>query len=142
LEVPVSAQFMNHADDRIRGMTNNPFDVQSRDLVIVTKGAEKGNGPFPGDDVLYSFGLRDLGSAGKRVGAAIFTCYYLFLKRATCDAYLDLPGGTLLASGTVAFDASAFTLDVSGGTGRFLARGGALVGRPAGGDERLEITLT
>ena len=108
VEVPMTAQFMNHADDRIRGMTNNPFDVQSRDLVIVTKGKEKANGPFPGDDVLYTFDLKDAVGGG-RVGSAIFTCYYLFLKRATCDAYLDLPGGTLLASGTVAFDASRFT---------------------------------
>ena len=88
--VPSTAQFMNHADDRLRGMSTNPFNVKTQALVIVTKGAEKGNGPFPGDDILYTFKLYGDSKLSKQIGSAIFTCYYNFVKRATCDSYFDL----------------------------------------------------
>ena len=52
--VATTAQFMNHADDRLRGMSTNPFNVTAKGIVIVAKGKEKGNGPFPGDNILYS----------------------------------------------------------------------------------------
>lgn len=142
--VPVSAQFMNHADDRIRGMTNNPFDVYARALVILTKGSEKGNGPFPGDDVLYSFKLYQGATAKKAAGSAIFTCYYDFLKHATCDAYFELKDGVLLGSGAITFEHSRFTLDVTGGTGPYLGAQGEIVATPGTphSAEHLSINLT
>jgi hypothetical protein len=81
--VATTAQFMNHADDRLRGMTTNPFNIaKAQALVITTKGKEKGNGPFPGDDILYSFELYSDPQLRKRAGSAMFTCYFSFAKRA------------------------------------------------------------
>ena len=97
--VATTAQFMNHADDRLRGMSTNPFNVNTRALVIITKGQEKGNGPFPGDDILYSFKLYSDPKLPNANGSAMFTCYYNFVKRATCDSYFELDGGLVLASG-------------------------------------------
>src|SRR5580765_2237649 len=76
-----TAQFINHADDRLRGMGTNPFNVKSQNLVIVVDGTEKEKGPFPGDDVLYTYDLFS-GAAAKPDGSALFTCYYTFAKRA------------------------------------------------------------
>jgi hypothetical protein len=128
--VATTAQFMNHADDRIRGMSNNPFTPEAQSLVIIAKGKEKDNGPFPGDDVLYSFSLRSVKSRTQAAGSAIFTCYYDFLKRATCDAYFDLANGLVLASGQVTFGSTHFTLTVTGGTGRYVAATGEVVATP------------
>jgi hypothetical protein len=128
--VPATAQFMNHADDRVRGMTTNPFNVKSSGLVIIAKGAEKGNGPFPGDDVLYTFKLYANGKLKQRVGSAMFTCYYNFVKHATCDSYFQLGKRLVLASGQVAFDAKTFALGVSGGTSKYLGVVGEVTARP------------
>jgi hypothetical protein len=137
-----SAQFMNHADDRIRGMSQNPFTPNEQALVIVDKGTEKGNGPFPGDDVLYRFKLYTSPSFGKSTTSALFTCYYDFFKRATCDAYFELGGGIVVASGQVAFGSSRFTLSVSGGTSRYLGARGEVVAAPAAKDaQRLDFAL-
>jgi hypothetical protein len=118
--VPATVQFMNHADDRLRGMSTNPFNVTEAKVIDVTNGKEKGNGPFPGDDVLYTFHLYASPIRGQEIGSAIFTCYYNFIKHAICDAYFDLGRDTLLASGSVAFDNPRFTLSVSGGTRAYL----------------------
>jgi ABC-type glycerol-3-phosphate transport system substrate-binding protein len=140
---PTRAQFMNHADDRLRGMTINPFNVKTKTLVIVTKGKEKGNGPFPGDDVLYSFNLFSGSKLNQRAGAAMFTCYYDFLKHAICDAYFELKDGLLLASGSVGFTTKRFTLSVTGGTGKYFGRGGQVSAHSAAQNaERFDVRLT
>jgi hypothetical protein len=140
--VATTAQFMNHADDRLRGMSTNPFNVKTQALVIVTKGKEKGNGPFPGDDILYSFKLYSGPKLDRRAGSAIFTCYYTFVKRATCDSYFELNGGLVLASGQIVFNGTRFTLSVSGGTSRYLGALGEVRAAPAGRNaERLELRL-
>ena len=140
--VATTAQFMNHADDRLRGMSTNPFNVKSQGLVLKTNGKEKGNGPFPGDDILYSFKLYGDPKLRKRAGAAMFTCYYTFVKRATCDSYLELDGGVLLASGQVVFNGTRFVLSVSGGTDSYLGAGGEVRASPAAKNaERLELRL-
>ena len=90
--VPATVQFLNHADDRLRGMSTNPFNV-AKSLVIVSGGVEKGNGPFPGDDVLYNFRLYSSPAQKRRLGSAIFTCYYNFSKDAICNSYFDLNHG-------------------------------------------------
>ncbi|MBV8066190.1 MAG: hypothetical protein JOY73_11740 [Actinobacteria bacterium] len=114
--VPATVQFMNHADDRLRGMATNPFNLKDESVILNANGKEKGKGPFPGDDVLYGFKLFGDAKLTKHTGTALFTCYYTFAKRATCDSYFDLPKGLLLASGPVQFGASHFTLGVVGGT--------------------------
>jgi hypothetical protein len=140
--VPTTAQFMNHADDRLRGMSTNPFNVNTQALVIVTKGKEKKNGPFPGDDILYSFKLYRGPKLEKRVGSAMFTCYYNFVKRATCDSYFELDGGLVLASGQIVFNGTRFTLSITGGTGKYLgALGEVAASTGAKNSERLQLRL-
>ena len=103
--VPATVQFMNHADDRLRGMSTNPFNLKAQAVIFNDNGKEKGNGPFPGDDILYAFKLFADAKRTKPTGTAMFTCYYGFGKRATCDSYFDLAKGLLLASGQVPFGA-------------------------------------
>src|SRR3954467_9096989 len=55
--VPATVQFMNHADDRLRGMSANPFNLKAQALIFNDNGKEKVDGPFPGDDILYAFKL-------------------------------------------------------------------------------------
>jgi hypothetical protein len=140
--VATTAQFMNHADDRLRGMSTNPFNVDAQALVIVTKGQEKGNGPFPGDDILYSFKLYSGRKLDKRAGFAMFTCYYHFKKRATCHSYFQLDGGLVLASGQIVFNGKRFTLSITGGTGKYFGALGEVRAAPvAKNAERLELRL-
>ena len=140
--VPTTAQFMNHADDRLRGMSTNPFNVNAQAFVIVAKGNEKKYGPFPGDDILYSFKLYADPKLNKRAGSAMFTCYHHFAKRATCESYFDLDSGLVLASGQVVFNGKRFTLGVTGGTGRYLGALGEVRASPAAKNaERLELRL-
>ena len=47
-------QFLDHSDDRARGKGNNPFG-NFKDSKTTTK--EAGNGPFPGDNAVFSFAL-------------------------------------------------------------------------------------
>jgi hypothetical protein len=141
--VPTTVQFMNHADDRLRGMSTNPFKLKSDAVIIGVNGKEKGNGPFAGDDILYAFKLFTDVRRSKKVGTAMFTCYYQFQKVATCDAYFDLAGGTLLASGQVRFGASHFALGVTGGTHSFFGALGEVGSSPATGNaQRFDLRLT
>jgi hypothetical protein len=128
--VPASVQFMNHADDRLRGMSTNPFNVATS-LVIVSGGVEKKGGPFPGDDVLYSFRLYSSPRQQKRLGSAIFTCYYNFSKQAICNSYFELDGGLIVASGSAAFNSTRFTLSITGGTQTYLGALGQVTSRLA-----------
>jgi hypothetical protein len=129
--VPTTVQFMNHADDRLRGMTTNPFASAAQGQVIASGANEKKAGPFPGDDVLYSFDLYTKPARGKRLGSAIFTCYYDFGKHAVCDSYFDLDGGLILGSGSVALGNPRFVLSVTGGTRTYLGALGQVTSVPA-----------
>jgi len=141
--VPATVQFMNHADDRLRGMSANPFNLKADAVIIRTNGKEKGNGPFPGDDILYAFKLFADAKRAKPIGTAMFTCYYGFQKRATCESYFDLARGILLASGQVPFGASRFTLGVTGGTHAYLGALGQVDSRPASGNaQRFDLHMT
>ena len=129
--VPTTVQFMNHADDRLRGMSTNPFNFKAEAVILGAKGKEKGNGPFPGDDILYAFKLFSDAKLKKANGTAMFTCYYEFAKRATCDSYFDLGKGLVLASGQVPFGAKHFTLAVTGGTRAYFGALGQVDSVPA-----------
>jgi hypothetical protein len=128
---PATVQFMNHADDRLRGMSANPFDIKAQSLIFNANGKEKGNGPFPGDDILYGFKLFADAKRTQSIGTALFTCYYGYKKTATCDTYFDLAKGLLLASGQVPFGQTHFTLGVTGGTHTYLGALGQLTAAPA-----------
>ena len=141
--VPATVQFMNHADDRLRGMSSNPFNLKAQTVIFNDNGKEKGNGPFPGDDILYAFKLFSDANRTQASGTAIFTCYYGFGKRATCDSYFDLAKGLLLASGQVPFGATHFTLGVTGGTHAYLGALGQMDSKPAAKNaQRFDLQLT
>ncbi|MES1246325.1 MAG: hypothetical protein ABUS54_01475 [Actinomycetota bacterium] len=141
--VPATVQFMNHADDRLRGMSTNPFNIKAETVILGKNGKEKGNGPFPGDDILYGFKLFGDAKRAKPLGTAMFTCYYAFHKQATCDSYFDLDGGLLLASGQVAFGGKQFTLGITGGTKAYLGALGQVDSAPASGNaQRFDLHVT
>lgn len=141
--VPATVQFMNHADDRLRGMSTNPFKLKADAVILNANGKEKGNGPFPGDDILYGFKLFADAMRTKPIGTALFTCYYQFAKRATCDSYFDFTKGLLLASGQVPFGASHFALGVTGGTRAYLGALGQVDSVPAPGNaQRFDLKVT
>jgi hypothetical protein len=141
--VPSTVQFMNHADDRLRGMSTNPFNFKAEAVILGAKGKEKGNGPFPGDDILYGFKLFSDAKLKKANGTALFTCYYAFKKLATCDSYFDLAKGLVLASGQVPFGASHFTLAVTGGTRSYFGALGQVDSVPAAKNaQRFDLHVT
>jgi hypothetical protein len=141
--VPSTVQFMNHADDRLRGMSTNPFNLKAQAAIFNDNGKEKGNGPFPGDDILYAFKLFADVKRTQPTGTAIFTCYYGFGKRATCDSYFDLTKGLLLASGQVPFSKTTFTLAVTGGSHAYLGALGQLSAVPAANNaQRFDLQVT
>ena len=141
--VPATVQFMNHADDRLRGMSANPFNLKAQTVIFNDNGKEKGNGPFPGDDILYAFKLYADAARTQKSGTAMFTCYYGFGKKATCDTYFDLARGLVLASGQLPFGQTHFTLGVTGGTRTYLGALGQLKSSPgAKNAQRFDIQVT
>jgi hypothetical protein len=141
--VPATVQFMNHADDRLRGMSTNPFKLKSDVLIIGANGKEKGYGPFAGDDILYGFKIFSDAKRTKQIGTAMFTCYFQFAKRATCDSYFDISGGVVLASGQVRFGATRFALAVTGGTRKYFGALGQVDSTPAAGNaQRFALRVT
>jgi len=141
--VPNTVQFMNHADDRLRGMATNPFKFKSESVILNDNGKEKGQGPFPGDDILYTFKLFNDAKLAKPAGTALFTCYYEFAKRATCDSYFDLAKGIVLASGVVKFGQTHFTLGITGGTHAYLGALGQVSSTAAGKNaQRFDLHVT
>lgn len=141
--VPTTVQFMNHADDRLRGMSTNPFSLKDEAVILGGNGKQKGNGPFPGDDILYGFKLYTDAKRSRPIGTAMFTCYYQFAKRATCESYFDLTRGLLLASGQVRFGATHFTLGVTGGTRAYFGALGQVDSVPAAGNaQRFDMQVT
>jgi hypothetical protein len=114
--VTKTEQFLDHSDDRARGKGNNPFG-NFKESKAVTK--EAGNGPFPGDNAVFAFGLYSASNLKTSIGSAIFTCTYNFNKHAFCDASYDLNGGVLLGAGAFDFNAGSFSVVITGGTGKY-----------------------
>jgi len=124
-------QYVNNADDRTRGEGNNPFGNYKDVTPVANKSSV---GPFPGDEALFSFNLYTDPGLKKRAGSAIFTCQYNFDKNAFCDASFQVAAGskgTLIASGSFNFNATQFTLTVTGGTGPFVGRKGTVSETPS-----------
>ena len=132
-------QFLDHSDDRARGRGNNPFG-NFKDSKAVTK--EAGNGPFPGDNAVFSFGLYSSTDLKTNVGSAIFTCTYNFNKHAFCDASYELTGGVLLGAGAFDFNAGTFAIVVTGGTGKYASATGDISATASGKHaQRLALSL-
>jgi hypothetical protein len=132
-------QFVNNADDRTRGIGNNPFG-NFNDSAPVTK---TGSGPFPGDEALFSFNLYTNVDRKTKAGSAIFRCYYNFSKNAFCDVSFQLTGkGTLTAVGAFNFNATQFNLAVTGGYGGYANARGVVAESPgAKHSQRLAFVL-
>lgn len=143
---PNTAQFMNHADDRLRGMSANPFTPSQKSLVQIATGNEKKGGPFPGDDVLYTFKLYHDSGLTKSAGTATLTCYYSFSKAATCEAYFALAANReLIAEGQIKFQKPTFALTVSGGIGSDVGDHGQVLATGLGSQalaERLHFSVS
>jgi hypothetical protein len=127
--VASGAAFINQADDRTRGASNNPFDAATNKLRPKATGT--GNGPFAGDIAVYSFDLYASRALKKSTGSASYTCYFNYAKRALCQAYYELSGGTLTAAGPVDFNKTGFRLVVTGGTRKYLAERGQVTSAQA-----------
>ncbi len=139
--VATGVQFINTADDRARGAINNPFNSSTDKLAPKTTGT--GNGPFPGDVVLYSLDLYKEASLRRSAGSAVYTCYFNYTRHALCQAYYILKGaGTLVASGPIDFKLHGFTIVVTGGTKKYLGASGEAVVVPAARKaQRLDFRL-
>ena len=122
-------QYINNSDSLVRGLGKNPFGNYTDQAPLANKTP---NGPFPGDEALYSFNLYSNPSLKKRAGSAIFTCQYNFDRNAFCDVSFTLRGGdALIASGAFNFAATRFSLAVTGGYGKYVAAVGSVLGTPS-----------
>jgi hypothetical protein len=128
--VASGVQFINTADDRARGAANNPFDAATNKLRPKT--TSTGNGPGPGDVVVFSFDLFAKRPYKKSIGSASYTCYFNYKRHALCQAYYELPTGTITAAGPVDFNTTSFTLVITGGTKHWLAARGQVSSKAAG----------
>ncbi len=133
-------QFINNADDRTRGGGNNPFG-NNKDVTPTSNKAT--NGPFPGDEAIFSFNLYTSSNLRTRAGSAIFTCQYNYDKNAFCDAAFHLNnGGTLVGAGAFNFNAAEFTFAVTGSYGTYADKTGTLEETPSAHHaERLVFVL-
>jgi hypothetical protein len=135
-------QFINHQDDRQRGINDNPFDNRTNRLS--SSQMERGDGPFAGDVAVYTFDLYTRPNLQKKTGEGSYTCYFNFAKHALCRATYEFSPatGNLIASGPVDFGRSGFKLVVSGGTQKYLGALGQVAGIPAAkNSQRLDFTL-
>jgi hypothetical protein len=137
------AQFVDHSDDRARGATKNPFNINVDALLPKSKAKQKGGGPYPGDDVLYAFRLYRDARLTRPLGEADYSCTFSFNKQAFCSADFHLKGGTIFASGPTDFNSTTFRLAVTGGTDRYIAAAGQVAAVPAdaANTHRLSFTL-
>jgi hypothetical protein len=109
-------QFVNNEDDRARGAGNNPFGTYN-DFTSSTQ--ERGAGPFPGDEAIFTFDLYTEPKLYTKAGTAVLTCQYGFNKNAFCDASYRLAHGTLFGAGAFNFSATGFSLAITGGYGTY-----------------------
>lgn len=139
--VATGIQYINTADDRARGQTNNPLDEATRKLAPKSTGT--GNGPFAGDVAVYALNLFSTPDLKKPAGTGVYTCYFNYDQRAFCKAYYKLAGGsTLVASGPIDFKVSGFTIVVTGGTQKFLGVRGEVKVAPAPNNaQRIDFDL-
>ena len=82
-----------------------------------------------GDIAVYSVDLYSDAALKRHAGSGVYTCYFNYHQHALCQAYYKrTAGGTLVASGPVDFNASGFTIVITGGTNTYLgARGQVIV---------------
>jgi hypothetical protein len=125
---PAQETFVANADDEARGAANNPFGTHNGAPAT----NEKTDGPFAGDEALFSFDVYTTPGLRSQAGSAVYTCWYYFNKNAFCDASFQLKGGTLIAAGTLNFEGKAFALAITGGYGKYAGTTGEIQASPSG----------
>jgi hypothetical protein len=128
--MPGQQTFVDNNDDEARGDVNNPFGTH--DNKAATIASEHANGPFAGDEALFSFTVYTNGRLTKKGGSAVYTCQYYFAKNAFCDASFQLAGGTVFGAGTLNFNATKFALAITGGSGKYIRTKGDVQVSPLG----------
>ena len=136
--VATGLQYINTADDRARGQSNNPLDSTANKLAPKSSGKQ---GPFAGDVALYALKLYSDPSLKKGAGSAVYTCFFNYDRHALCQAYYKLKAGTtLVASGPIDFKTSGFTIVLTGGTKKYLGvRGEVKVSTAPRGAQRVDF---
>ena len=131
LECPAQQTFVDNNDDEARGDVNNPFGTH--DNAAATIVSEHANGPFAGDEALFSFTVYTNARLTKKgwVGG-ISRASTTSPKNAFCDASFQLDGGTVFCAGTLNFSATKFALAVTGGSGKYLRTKGDVQVSPLG----------
>ena len=139
--VATGVQFINTADDRARGKINNPFGAAVNKLS--PKATSTGNGPFPGDVVVYAVNLYKEKTLRGRAGSGVYTCYFNYDRNAFCEAYFELSkSNTVVASGPIDFKKTGFTIVITGGTRKYLgARGEVDVVKAARASQKIDFHL-
>jgi hypothetical protein len=129
---PTRAQFINHADDRARGLKSNPFNA---DIVLPPPPrANTGKkGGRAGDNALFAFKLYSGPNLKRLVGTATYSCTFNFAHEAICEADFEFAHGSMVAMGPAQLG-SSFTkivLPVTGGTGRYVGAHGQMTSTPS-----------
>jgi hypothetical protein len=139
--VATGLQYINSADDSVRGKVNNPLNSNQNKLA--PKNASTQNGPNAGDIALYALKLYSEPTLKQPAGSAVYTCYFNYDEHALCQAYYKLKAGnTIVASGPIDFKKSGFTIVVTGGTKSYLGvRGEAKVVPAAHNAQRIDFEL-
>jgi hypothetical protein len=122
-------QFVNHADDRARGNTTNPFNADTKLPPALNANTGK-KGTRAGDNALIQLRLYADPTLTKAIGSAVYSCTFNFAQQATCDAEFQLSNGSMTGSGPADLLGGQFTLAVIGGTGAFLGARGQLSSAP------------
>lgn len=113
-ETPGNETFVDNNDDEARGDVNNPWGGINNGAAAIID--EHVNGPFPGDEAFFTFHIRTH-SGG--TGSGSFMCQYYFSRYGFCHATFQFGDGTIVAEGLLNFNATTFTLAVTGGYGRY-----------------------
>jgi hypothetical protein len=141
--LPTHEAFVANADDELRGDVSNPFGTHISRAASGLSNLDEKNGPFPGDEALFSFNVYTTSSLNVSAGSAVFTCQYYFDKNAFCDVSFQLNGGTLLGAGAFNFNASKFAIAITGGYGKYSGASGDVEATPSGKlAQRLAFVLT
>ena len=133
--VATKGQYANHADDRARGVLDNPFNADE------DKPTGTGKKTRAGDNALIALKLYSDSSFKKQIGSGTYSCTFTTAKVALCNADFELNDGSMTASGPTNFDSTTFTLAVSGGTGKYLGARGQVSSAPLGKGHRLTFVL-
>ena len=129
--VATKGQYANHADDRARGVLDNPFNADENKLPA------NGKATRAGDNALIAFKLYSDPSFKKQIGSGTYACTFTTAEIALCNADFELNDGAMTASGPTNFQSTTFTLAVSGGTGKYLGARGQVSSAPLGKGHRL-----